>query len=322
MIRSFGDLIAPLSAEAFLADHQQAKRPGLFRADPRRFDDALNWRTFGDLLNDVARWDSKYRFKVFGADSGEAWFTKPNPLRINRPTLDLTAVGRYISNGHTCVLRDVESFTPGLQAISSAIEKQFGGACMGNLFFSRPHGEPVSPHCDIPDIFVVQLEGRKRWYLLETPAEELLERKETVAEPHEDTELEVLEEHVLEPGDVLYVPSGVFHDTLAIEPSLHVSYGLVGLNLPHLLRFVLDEWRTQRSPAYTWERIDARPDLERIVDRFTHDLLGEWGNQKIKEFTARHYGSSERLDVAELAARASAQQSEPAAARVLDIPGQ
>lgn len=306
MIGTFEDLIAPLSQETFQVDYQEPKRPGLFHGDPNRFRDALNWNTFNDLLNDVVRWDSKYRFTVFGCQAPEDdWFNKPNPLRMNRAMLDVAVVARHLTNGHTCVLREVESYTPGLQAIASAVEKQFGGACAGNLFFSQPHGNAVSPHCDFPDLFVVQLEGRKRWRLFETPAEQLLERKETFAEPRKDTELEVLEEYVLEPGDVLYVPSGVFHGALAVEPSLHVSYGLIALNLPHLLRFVLDEWKTQRAPAYTWDRLDAHPDLQRVFSQFSQDLLGEWGGLKMKEFATRYAAPRERIDVVEMVARIS-----------------
>ena len=74
-------------------------------------------------------------------------------------------------------------------------------------------GGGVGPHFDQYDVFLVQGLGRRRWRtgarcdadsrLLELDDLRLL------------ADFEALEEHVLEPGDILYVPPGVAHDGIA-----------------------------------------------------------------------------------------------------------
>lgn len=72
----------------------------------------------------------------------------------------------------------------------------------------------VGPHFDQYDVFLVQGLGRRKWQVGAVcyAATELL--------PHDDLRLlanfEAVEEWVLEPGDVLYVPPGVAHNGIAV----------------------------------------------------------------------------------------------------------
>ncbi|HQS95328.1 MAG TPA: cupin domain-containing protein, partial [Novosphingobium sp.] len=72
----------------------------------------------------------------------------------------------------------------------------------------------VGPHFDQYDVFLVQGLGRRKWQIggLCDDATELL--------PHDDLRLlanfEPVQEWILEPGDVLYVPPGIAHNGVAI----------------------------------------------------------------------------------------------------------
>lgn len=79
--------------------------------------------------------------------------------------------------------------------------------------YAVDHGG-VGPHFDQYDVFLVQGLGRRRWQI-GAPCDgsaELL--------PHDDLRLlaqfEPVQEWVLEPGDVLYVPPGISHNGIAI----------------------------------------------------------------------------------------------------------
>ncbi|WP_338468532.1 cupin domain-containing protein [Novosphingobium sp. ZN18A2] len=75
-------------------------------------------------------------------------------------------------------------------------------------------GGGVGPHFDNYDVFLVQGLGRRRWQLGARcdDATPLL--------PHDDlrllAEFEPVEEWVLEPGDMLYVPPGIAHNGVAV----------------------------------------------------------------------------------------------------------
>jgi hypothetical protein len=102
-----------------------------------------------------------------------------------------------------------------------------------------PAGAGFPLHMDKASVIIVQIAGRKRWRISEEPAlrwpsgttafsssGEVVHR-DFVPEPWEQLdqiEIWPLRELALEPGDVLYIPAGTLHTTLAMEePSLSVS---------------------------------------------------------------------------------------------------
>ncbi len=86
-----------------------------------------------------------------------------------------------------------------------------------------PEGGSVGPHVDEYDVFLLQASGARRWRYgakrLENP----------VLIP--DLELAILEEfnhdHEIElhPGDMLYLPPGIAHHGVALEPCMTCSIG-------------------------------------------------------------------------------------------------
>jgi 50S ribosomal protein L16 3-hydroxylase len=72
-------------------------------------------------------------------------------------------------------------------------------------------GGGVGPHFDSYDVFLLQAQGRRRWRI----------GRQTDRSLRDDVPLKILanfvaeEEHVLEPGDMLYLPPGYAHDGIA-----------------------------------------------------------------------------------------------------------
>ncbi|GAA3841830.1 hypothetical protein GCM10022403_087450 [Streptomyces coacervatus] len=76
------------------------------------------------------------------------------------------------------------------------------------------------PHHDPVDLFIVQLEGTKRWRLWDLPDERLGDNASYTDEELGEPSIEVL----LEPGDVLYLPYNTPHAAAAEDQvSLHLS---------------------------------------------------------------------------------------------------
>jgi len=85
-------------------------------------------------------------------------------------------------------------------------------------------GGGVGPHFDQYDVFLIQGLGRRRWRVGQRCDEA------TALLPNDDlrllAEFEALEEWVLEPGDILYLPPGIAHEGTALgEDCMTYSIG-------------------------------------------------------------------------------------------------
>jgi 50S ribosomal protein L16 3-hydroxylase len=92
-------------------------------------------------------------------------------------------------------------------------------------------GGGVGPHVDNYDVFLIQVEGRRRW--------RISRQRELALVP--DAPLKLLanfrptEDWVLEPGDLLYLPPGVAHDGVAEGPCMTCSVGFRAPTFAELL---------------------------------------------------------------------------------------
>ena len=96
-------------------------------------------------------------------------------------------------------------------------------------------GGGVGPHFDSYDVFLLQVQGRRRWRVGRLTDPELLP----------DLPLKVLrrfdpeQEHVLEPGDMLYLPPRWAHDGVAVGECMTYSIGYRAPRRAELAREVL-----------------------------------------------------------------------------------
>lgn len=119
-------------------------------------------------------------------------------------------------------------------------------------------GGGVGPHFDHYDVFLLQGLGRRRWQVgaLCDSATPLL--------PHDDLRLlagfEAVEEWVLEPGDILYVPPGVAHNGIAVGEDC-MTYS-IGFRAPSRSELITD-WCDHLVDEMQDEDRYADPDLQR-----------------------------------------------------------
>tara|TARA_R110001583_G_scaffold43990_1_gene139708 strand:+ start:6435 stop:7562 length:1128 start_codon:yes stop_codon:yes gene_type:complete len=89
------------------------------------------------------------------------------------------------------------------------------------ISYSTPKGG-VGPHIDNYDVFIIQGEGKRHWRVGDRQA--LPEFAAHGALKHCGP-FEAAIDIEMEPGDILYIPSGCPHEGYAIEPSLNYSVG-------------------------------------------------------------------------------------------------
>ena len=121
--------------------------------------------------------------------------------------------------------------------------------------YASPGGS-VGPHSDEYDVFLLQAEGRRQWQYTDTR----VDNPALVA----DLDLAIMrdfnsdQEAILSPGDLLYLPPGIAHHGVAIDPCLTFSIGFRAPTATEILEsFELEVGRQNSAPLRY-----ADPDLE------------------------------------------------------------
>jgi 50S ribosomal protein L16 3-hydroxylase len=121
--------------------------------------------------------------------------------------------------------------------------------------YASPGGS-VGPHSDEYDVFLLQAEGKRQWQYTDTR----VDNPALIA----DLDLAIMQdfnsdqEAILSPGDLLYLPPGIAHHGLAIEPCLTFSIGFRAPTATEILESFELEVGRQNSVSLRY----ADPDLE------------------------------------------------------------
>lgn len=105
------------------------------------------------------------------------------------------------------------------------------------LSYAVPHGS-VGPHLDAYDVFLIQLQGHRRW--------QISDQYDHQSSILNDTPLRILQsfepqqEWTLAPGDFLYLPPGIAHFGSALDDCITASVGFRAPNQRELLSAFLE----------------------------------------------------------------------------------
>ncbi|WUT00145.1 cupin domain-containing protein [Streptomyces sp. NBC_00708] len=166
-----------------------------------------------------------------GATLPEASFTSPAGVGATiADQADDTALWREFADGATLVLQALHRTWAPVGDFTAALAAELGHPVQANAYVTPPQNRGFDAHYDVHDVFVLQIEGTKRW-IVHPPVhpdplrdQPWTDRRRTVTEaargePYLDT--------VLAPGDVLYLPRGWLHAAEAQgEVSVHLTLGV------------------------------------------------------------------------------------------------
>ncbi|MFF8554948.1 JmjC domain-containing protein [Streptomyces sp. NPDC015501] len=167
-----------------------------------------------------------------GSTLPESSFTAPAGVGATvADQLDDTALWRAFEGGATLVLQALHRTWEPVAELVSALGRELGHPVQANAYVTPPQNRGFDAHYDVHDVFVLQIEGTKRWVVHEPVLPDPLRdqpwtgHRAAVAEraahdaPHLDT--------TLRPGDVLYLPRGWLHSAQAQgEVSVHLTLGI------------------------------------------------------------------------------------------------
>ncbi|KAL9189859.1 hypothetical protein ACHAXT_009534 [Thalassiosira profunda] len=202
-----------------------------------------------------------------------------------------------------------------VHSLLSLLESEFGCMVGSNAYLTPLHSQGFAPHYDDVDVFILQLEGFKRWRVhapfnkRETlPRESSRDYSQKEVEEGGEEILDV----VLGPGDVLYLPRGWIHqaETVARPKNVPKLSGVKDDHSLHLTVSAMQKWcwadflevlmpEALESAATSDKTISLREGLPRNFLSYTgtmHQLDGEDGGdgpEGLKQAAAARAQSSE-----------------------------
>jgi ribosomal protein L16 Arg81 hydroxylase len=243
------DLLAPISIADFLSEHW-GKRPLHARGQAGRFAPVFDRLAFerllqslGDGPHDAEGVQLRCQFPH------EKWIA--SGMTGRRPSMPARASQApvLLAAGSTLEFFEVQRGNVEVDALIARVrgELGFAGRVSASLWVStRETG--VNQHFDAQSVVVLQLEGRKRWLLSSRPAlqwpyhtghllpdgtigygsqeSDAWEKEVDPIGPSESIEL------TMEPGDLLFLPAGTYHQTKSVGSeqslALHLFFHQVG----------------------------------------------------------------------------------------------
>lgn len=172
---------------------------------------------------------------------------------------------RLFADGSTLVLQALHRVWPPIIALCQQLAAELGHPVQANAYVTPPQNQGFSNHYDVHDVFVLQIQGRKRWQVhapvLEAPLRDQpwSDRRRAVEQRARE---EPLIEAVLSPGDCLYLPRGFLHAATALGGvSTHLTLGVHSWT-----RFAMAEQLMQQALRSAATRPDVRHSLPLGVD--------------------------------------------------------
>jgi 50S ribosomal protein L16 3-hydroxylase len=229
----------------FLERHWQ-KRPLLIREAIPGFAPAITPEELAGLACD----DEVESRLVFGLPGSDESQVLHGPFEPN-------VFGELPEKSWTLLVQEVDRWVPEVARLLDAF-RFIPNWRIDDVMISYATADAgVGAHVDQYDVFLLQAGGRRRWSIGNAPVstEKLVP----------DSELRLLadfepdEQWVLEPGDMLYLPPGIPHDGVALEPGMTFSIGFRAPSRQEILGMFLSTALETTDPEERYRDPDLQP---------------------------------------------------------------
>jgi len=271
-------LLAPVSVDEFLSRYW-VKQPLFCRGSADRFSGLLSWTALNEIL--AHHWREPHRFRLArqGRDVEPATYSDVGTSGARIRAGDVTD---QLRRGATLSFDAIDELHEPLTQLSESFETFFRSDTQINLYAAWRAVHGLDLHRDDQEVFILQLDGRKRWLLYGSSVDGV-DRTElkSMAVPPAGASLD----QVLQPGDLLYIPRGCYHVAVPMnEPALHLTVGLKNPRGIDLLHWMVERLRTNsiadRDLPYfagAAERLRYSEELRRgLLDGLAADLVEQY----------------------------------------------
>lgn len=238
----------------------------------------MSWPELGRLMSMRNLWNPA-SFRVMLDRKAMAVEDYCSPLSATREAMpqqrpDPKKLAALIGRGASVVLNDVNTHTAGIASFCSSLQGATGGSVQANLYFSMSQRQAFGPHNDTHDVFAVHCCGEKVWQVYETKEEWPIAHPRFQRSFEKSAEMagKVIAEVKMEPGDLLYLPRGQFHDALASQNgSVHLAFGVT---MPKMIDLLSLLWDMAVASPKMRANLPLHPDDDALAE-----VLSEMGNE-------------------------------------------
>lgn len=230
-LRTLQDLVAPLALADFLRDanHQKAVH---VTGRPHRHETLFNWLALERLATTGA---DRSHVRLYRSDVG---FVQAGST---------TEIVRHLRAGAAVVVEGAERWDAKLGALADRLAAELDEPTRVNVYATSPHAPGFPLHADTHDVWVLHVEGKKRWTVCAPTLPHPLYHPSL----HPQTPPSNPESYLdvtLKPGDTLYIPRGHWHRAEAVDgSSLHLTVAVFAATGIDVLHYLVD--RMHRSDS-------------------------------------------------------------------------
>lgn len=288
-LRPFERFIAPMSASDFFESVFGQTSIHLSDRPASVFDDVLTVDDISTYLNSNPQPDLIQVITEDARAPQEDW-TRMDACLDAAPLVDANALMSLIDRGMSVRLSSVHRSIPKLKAFCHGLEQDLRMPVRANVYITPPGRKALAPHYDRYDVFVLQINGQKRWTLFDHQVPNAtLETPKMSSASSPATE----QAHMaLRPGCLAYVPRGLIHSAETVEGvSIHVTVGLLHPTLGNVLEAVAarcwhDSDLREAVPHGYSNDADKERSVQAIVAAMTRLASPEFVDQALDEVQA------------------------------------
>jgi hypothetical protein len=155
-------------------------------------------------------------------------------------------VMEFLRRGASLVTNDIDSLTPVMSGVAAAMENRLGAKVQANLYCSWRQHQAFGSHFDTHDVIAIHVAGEKLWHIYETRMDDPIAHpkfKSFGQDWHDKNRGAVARQVLMRPGDLLYIPRGLYHDAMATsDGTIHIAFGVthvIGLDVVDMIKAVM-----------------------------------------------------------------------------------
>lgn len=212
-MRTFANLLHPLSPSDFIDQYWTQKAVIISDNNPYKFADLLSWEQLNQILNIYPLKFPEVRLSQAGKKFG--------------PIQTAPAIIKACQSGATLIIDRLHKKVENIAKLSEQLRLELGHRIQVNSYSSPSGQQGFTCHYDCHEVFILQIAGQKHWRVF--PDSFPYPISETPSSQFSPPESDPYLEQILNPGELLYIPRGHWHDAIAVaEPSLHLTLGIDG----------------------------------------------------------------------------------------------
>jgi hypothetical protein len=237
-MKDLGALLAPIPTEEFFDRYWERQPLLIARQKPGYFSGLFSLADLESVIYFTRpRFPRPDELDGYGPNASRTFLRGDDaiPRKAKAPQeLTLSDLAGAYREGRTIIVDGMERRWPAIARLCRGLEAELHHLVGANLYFTPPDSQGFPPHHDTHDVFIVQVEGSKRWRLYGS-AEQLPLAELPRTFPREELG-PVQQDLTLQAGDVLYLPRGVIHEVCTNDSdSLHLTLGIYGYRWADLL---------------------------------------------------------------------------------------